>query len=659
MGNQLSATLGSTVFPLISLLPSTAAPAEPERRLTGRASLAHRENTYYTEVNDFSGPFGQETWDMDSTRQGFRDGSLLGTEDYLVLPPGFTEELDPVVAEPTTFVVFPGNVGIASNAADRASGIQAETRQFVAVGPAVWRSDLGVYTFSESGNPVLDFPNKGEAATQITSIIRVSRETQEYIWVAGASATGDHVLYYSADGTSFSASNITGEAVAAVGTGLAGSYPEIVVAKSDGSIVRVNPSGETGPTPVTTDIETESTGRTVFLGPGWYGGLPGTPGLWMIKGGRLMFINWSRKDTREGTALEELPSLPMLVHGCLHFQPVVTDGWNILRVHPDYVEWLGLPPNLTQFSQVRYVAVAEGFVWAVVIDGSSPANTSVLAASLTRRGEEDTTPIWERWQLVASLAGKTGYALHFGAPKPEAYVPTGAHKGLLMSYDAGESYIHSFDVPSPGGTLPPGGTYATTANRSMPIFTGGMPDVEGTWAGVDISWVFPDNTGTIQFHRRIGTATTWTQVGPTISGSSVGSASKAVYGVTELDESTAQAFTTIETRPTITGASPYNQSPRILGMVYRWEKHQNLRYTFALEIDAEAYMKHNGKEYDDLLADIATLYDTTTPLTLAVDGWTANYTVRFAKRGGVTIAPDQALRGDTVGNPILLLEEVE
>lgn len=744
MANQLSATLGSTVFPLISLHPSTAAPAEPERRLTGRASLAHRENTYYTEVNDFSGPFGQELWDMDSLAQGFRDGGLQGGEGYLILPMGIDQEVDPHTVEPTTLAIYPGNVGLTSARSDVEQGqntAKSDYRQFVAVGAAIWRSDSGLYTFTEpltyaaatisfasatkkisdsadglagftegrsvvvSGstdndgtytivdvaydgsyievsealtnenagatvtltcddNPkVFDFVDEGEAVTQITGLVRVDiSATARRWWVSGASETGRHKLYYSDDARTFTASALYGEAIIVAGRTLGGSYPEIIIAESNGKVYR-EASGIT--------IIPESSGRVVFLGTSKR---ETYVGVWLIKGGNLMFIGWDRI-SRNLQVAEYATELPYLVHGTVDMSsyytadPIVTDGWNVWRVRTDRTEWLGLPPHFTGLGEIRYLDIANGSLWAVVASDSPPthgtSDTSILMMPILDmtgvpawHGRE---PIWEpfpweRWQIVGRVGNQTGYALHFGQAKVRS---AAVRKGLLMAYDDTESYIHSFTMPGPTGVVLPQGIYDDTAERVMPIFDGGMPKDEGAWVGVDIFWVFPDNTGSIQFHRRIGTATSWTQVGSTINGSSVGSASKAVYGVTAVDESTAQAFTTIETRPTITCASPYNKSPRILKMVYKWEKHQSLRYSFALEVNADQYMRDNAKEYDDLLTDIATLYDTSTPLTLTIDGWSTSYTVRFAKRGGVTPDPQQALRGDKVGNPILLLEETE
>lgn len=839
---ELTVTLGGTVFPLKRLAPSVTVPSEPPAQLIGPVTLADRSHTFYTSVDSFAGPMGQERFDMRSRVQGYRSGGLAASieQGYLMLPPGISQEFADSYYG-TTFVIFPSSVGVTHDIADRlGAGLPYATssyRQYMAVGNAVWRSDSEEENFDDDATPRVFVPfasHIGSIAVQHWNVDQTTKGSR--IWVAGASENTSHKLWFAdndpdptvrtSNGISFDAatkeiretgqlgsfgggageyvrvtgsayndgeytvasatadklvvseslndesagtsltlmqSNWTqaaeeGEALGSGVGGLPGEYPDLIVAKADGTVYRL--TGGTGAATYNMDVQTP--GRTVFIS---YTANPSYNGIYMIKGG--LFVNWIYHSTRSGqrgggAVVEEVyPDLFGLIHGTFaKGTPWVTDGPNVWRLMEGDYQWVGLPPNL-DVAEIRYLYASGGWLYAVVIDengeGDPDTTTTILGLPLeefaigrgpqidlpepwTPRGPyqplpRTATPVapslpeapWTLWQEVATISNQTGLGIHVGPQSVQSgklrhgwistyrnvRVPatggatditflTGPYRitrtaGGLSGFEVGDvigvsgssnndsdyitvstvtsdtelatgtvvaeaagqsitltaerSYIHSFDLPTPAGVVAPGGKFQQNAYRVMPTFDGGMPDVEGTFFGVVVVYDFPtgidaDSYLKVEYKADAGS---WTQIG---SNFAPGADER---GATTLSLTTPVSFKVLDIRITMDrDTDDETKSPRIFAIAYIWKKREALRYTFTLLVDAEQYCS-TGKEYDDLLADVATLHDTVTPLTLAIGWWTTTYSVRIQR---ITTAPDQADRLDGKYDLIIECEEV-
>jgi hypothetical protein len=684
----LKATLGSTVLPLRNLAPSQTIPSEPDRILAGAVTLSDREGTYYTEVNSFAGPFGQEWFEMWNRAQGYRSGALIADRSYgyLLLPPGTTPQVSKAVM--TTPVTYPSFPGLSARIGTTPQKVQ-DYYQYVPVGNQIYRSDEGAITFPNGGvNP------RGTitGATQITSIVAQLTGTATAgglyaarLWAAGASASGDLPLYYADHDTGGTSSwtahgTLKGEALVVMAAGLRGrtrqsNYPDMLVARSEGTMYRVAADFST------VEFQTEVPGRAVFLATI---GAPDYAGAWFIKGGVLHRYTYALAASATGGGLEEIhPDLPHLSIGTIgNGTPWVSDRWNVFRVFPDGLQWVGLPANFSAYREIVSLTATEGWLLAVVNDAAAMTTpgtgvTTVLGLPLTEFGaaywpsdifvphySSDQPPTslpyvagapspadpWTLWQPIVSVSNQTGYGLYSGLEKTRQ---TALRHGFLLTYDATNSFVHSFELPAPTGGLPPGGIFAQTATRLMPSFDGGMPGEAGSFFGVALLYDFPTGvhaSAYIKVEYSVDNGGTWTQIGSNIAPGG------AARSTAKLSLASAVQFTVLDIRLTIdAGATRQTVSPRIFGMAYIWAKRGAMRYTFALIVDAGEYLNQNGGDYSDLLNTIATLYDTTTPLTLSVDFWANTYSVRIDR---VIINPDETLRPDAVRDITLLCEEV-
>jgi len=643
--------LDGTKFPVIGFNPTESLPDQPPSVLIGSASEVSAPGIYRTPCRDFSGPAGQEFWDSDLPKQGYRSGGLMGDSGYLVLPTG-PEDAETSTAD-TVPAICPSNVGLSYAPADG-----SDPRQILPMGNTIWRSDAGTIGFANegAGNPVATITG----ATQIAAIVALYKATAARLWAAGAAAAADFYLRYSDDGGATWPTHGTfqGEALATVRKrqGFGETY-WVLVGKRTGEVYGFNTASQT-----VTFCEATGGGRIVFLTAEYT-----SRSIWFLKGGRLAELNWeSMRGTTNAASVDYYPGLEGLTCGCLlGSDPVVCDGspGGIWRVTDEDIQWLGLPPNLAlQFTKIVYLAADKGDIIALAEDAagattllvctvpgqSAGAKQGTRQTIAQKTGFVPTTPYpnaWESWQPILTVAQKP-YALHIGrlGESGKGYVSA----CFLMCYDATTSYIYPFYMPR-GGVRPPGGRYASgTYHRVMPTFAP-MPSETGMLFGVEIGYDLPEaGTGdeAIQASYSLNNCSTWAEF------SAAGINTVARSSATLL-HATPIAFRVIDLRISLTRGATVTKTAMILWFTPIWFKRRGLRWRWEMAIDVEDWAKNYGA-YDHLLAALDTLYGKTTPITMTIGNLVTTYQVMIER-----IIPDlsQAERPDILGSLRLILQE--
>jgi hypothetical protein len=396
-------------------------------------------------------------------------------------------------------------------------------------------------------------------------------------------------------------------------------------------------------------------GRIHFLGPGK--GAIGA-GVFFIQAGKVYFTGWEAfsRSTLD-SMLAQADELEGLVDGVVtHWAWVleVCDGWNIWEVMGGGTTWIGLPPQLTGYVEVRKLAMIGPNLLACLVDASG--NTAILRFPATGYGSPSGTsrgqdPYWDKrltdrnpeyvqngnyippqdrgWSILYEF-GSTVYDLYTSHLQGgyASITPTLDRACMfVLSYLGTHSYVHT--MPPPAHRLvTPGGQFAASATRTLPHFDGGMPDVSGSLIGLVFVCEFPEATGSIRVDYSTNNGVTWTEF-YTLNAATVG---LGVHTI-RYDKPTAVSFTVLDSKITITRGSTATKSPRIWALGYVWNKREQLRYTFAFMVDALEYLRQNANGYDGLLTALKTLYDTVTPLTMTVCGeaeeWATTYNVRL------------------------------
>ncbi len=678
----LSAGATTYKFPVKDLPPGELVAPSMPRFALGDSITRFRDGRYVTEWYDFSGPLGDEFADPGHPTLGYRGGGLNGQPGYLILPAQAPTRLTHLgTMEP---VIPPTSAALSY----RDSLLSPDRRIVVGLGNTLYRSNPADLSF---------WTNEGAitGATQITSLgiqQRVSGGAPGLgrLWAAGATSASSLPLSYSDDGgDTWLASTLEGETFVVVshrfmsrraprGPGTDNSM--LIVAKQDGSMYRTTGSDDT-PNPLDVPVP----GRVKFLASDHF--LTGDPiagGVWMLKGNTVLQLNFDEVSIRTGDRWRVHSSgwvdalyVPLIAgkRSRPFWTPFViaTDGWNVVAMASDggWAEWLGFPPTITSYgNRVTGLYRVGEVIMAVLYDGT---DSTIMGFPLITTGEmgmfrqasnlaefiaalqnlkEARTPPHSFWTPVLSVPGRRvywigGYSL-FDYSQAIGAVAT---RGILLSYDATNSYVQEFYTYE-GGIMPPGGEFASSGTRVFPKFAP-MPEVEKCFFGLTVGYHFPENGGSIAFaYETDSEAGTFTTSIGTITPTEANE-SKTV----KLTLATPVPFHNLSLRVTITRGSTATKSPRVWLLGIEWYGQGPARLRLPFVIDSVEYLEGGGTPvaYDAVMSALKTLADNVTPLSMSISGYSTTYRVRIAD---LRPNPDEVARPGTPKDVVVVVEEV-
>lgn len=632
------------VIPVRSIKPAPAVADQPERMLIGAASAETGLGVYHTFCRDFSGPPGQEFWDLDSKRQGYRSGGLVAPFGYLQLPTGAS--LGDSDAATTSPLVMASAIG----AGFPGSGADPDQRVVLPLGKTLIRSDAGdptTWTEEYSGTANV---------TQVVSLIEVPISTSPYsrLYASFASSTndGDYAMYYSdTAGDTWSTTSVNGEAIAYTtyyGGYMSLPYKCLWVAKRDGTLTRYE-----GKHDGTSHTVMQDPGRITFLS----GGFSFDDGVFFLKNGRLYWDLSDDPTTADFDDLKTYPNLTGLACGTMldGRMPVVCNGTpgGIWKIGWNGAEWMGLPANMaTEYGKIVYLLAVEGDLVALA---TNPAGTNTVVLICPQAGPTPPssptptpleTPLWERWQPIATIAKKPYAAFAHNVVGYPTYQK--GHTLFIMCYDGSGSYVYHMLMPS-GGAVVPGGDYASgTHNRVLPTFAP-MPDLTGPFFGVEVAYDV-DEVGSGDEAISVKYSTNGSD--PTTE---IGTINSVGRGVTSLDLSTPVAARVLDVKVEMTRGTTSTYTPRVFWLAPKWYKKRPLRESWLFEIDTLEWMRRTSNAYDDLMAIIATIHDATTPPSMTIGKISTTYSISIER---VTPEWGEADTPDRVGPIELLVQEI-
>lgn len=646
-------TVGGTdyVLPLRSIKPASSVADQPQPMLVGQATAQTGVGAYSTYCKDFSGPIGQEFWDMDSEVQGFRSGALIAPFGYLQLAPGATEAVSDTAT--TTPKIMPSSIGAAMPA-----GGTDDYRVVLPLGKEIhWcaAGDLTSWSTEYVGTANV---------TQCSGLIKLPMVGTPYgrLYASFASNTddGDFNLMYSNDyGDSWSDSGIAGEAICYHHIyGPNTFYHFLYVAKQDGTITRYGTGGHTGG-----QMLDQAPGRVTFLAPEF-----GNNGVFFIKNGNLYSTKSDDPTTPDYDTLQTYPNLSGLVCGTMLSTSTVavTTGspsgiWKVSL--GGEARWIGLPPNMAgEYAKIVYLLAVEDDLVALATNAAG-TNTTVLICPyvLTGGSPEEVIrsifyppekrawiPAYANWQPLAVIAKKPYAAVCLPIV---SYVTYQATKALfIMCYDGSGSYIYHMPMPT-HGSVAPGGNYASgTHSRVMPTFAP-MPEMTGPFFGVDIGYDIDEVAAGADEAIRMYYSTDGSD--PTTEiGDGLDTVGRGAYSFTL---STPVAARALELKVSLIRGSTATYTPRVLWMAPRWHKKRPLRQSWLFEVDTIEWMRRESKTYDGLMADIATIHNVTTPPSMTIGKLTTTYKIDVER---VTPEWGEAETPDRVGPIQLLVQEI-
>lgn len=208
----LTLSLDSKNYPLAYIDHVGSATDEVPGMRTGRLRYDQVRGAYIFRIDDFSGPYGQPTIDMESSRQGHQEGllsspNLDGSAGFLTGPAAKTAQISPPTTLTTVRTIAPTSIALSSNLED----VDGDPFIYMAVKNEIWRSVQGSPVFQESDT---------STATTGTTLTRTGAGWTTNEWI-GFTATSDSKTLVVTGNTG---TVLTGAAGWVGGTPAAGTY---------------------------------------------------------------------------------------------------------------------------------------------------------------------------------------------------------------------------------------------------------------------------------------------------------------------------------------------------------------------------------------------------------------------------------------------------